>query len=96
MMDSIVDFIKRRFYLTDANWQNGNCYWFARILCDRFPAQLQIYYLPIEGHFVAGDGTHFYDWTGEVDLKGVPRASLEKIKLDDPSWYYRLCDNCIF
>ena len=95
-MDQIVDFIKRKFSQTNANWQNGNCYWFARILCDRFPAQLQIYYLPIEGHFIAGNGEQFYDWTGLLDLKNIPRVPFKNIQETDPTWYYRLCDNCIF
>ena len=47
----VVDFIEKRFPSTnDANWMNGNCYWFARILCDCFPF-LQIGYDPIIGHF---------------------------------------------
>ena len=95
-MDQIVDFIKRKFNQTDANWQNGNCYWFARILCDRFPRQLQIYYLPIEGHFVAGNGTDFYDWTGKLNLQDIVKISLIDIQKSDPIWYDRLCDNCIF
>ena len=32
----ILDFINRRFKGTNANWLCGNCYWFARILKDRF------------------------------------------------------------
>ena len=35
-MKEIKDFIKRRFPY-DNMWMNGNCYWFARILADRFP-----------------------------------------------------------
>lgn len=62
MEQEILDFIKRRFP-KDSNWLDGNCYWFAFILCERFP-NLQIYYEPVRGHFVAGTPSRYYDWTG--------------------------------
>ena len=33
--NEIIEFINRRFKL-DCNWTNGNCYYFALILADRF------------------------------------------------------------
>ena len=62
MQNEILNFIKRRWSI-DANWTNGNCFWFAKILQLRFP-QLQIYYLPIIGHFITSDGENYYDWNG--------------------------------
>ena len=65
----ILDFIKRRFK-TDCNWLNGNCYYFALILSDRFSGG-EICYDVIYGHFVFAIGERYYDWTGEVSPKGI-------------------------
>lgn len=52
--ERILNFIQRRFPQNcDSNWLTGNCLWFAYILQKRFP-DLEIFYLPIEGHFIAG------------------------------------------
>ena len=90
--EQIVDFIKRRFPV-DNNWTTGNCYWFAEVLCWRVD-DLSIYYAPIEGHFVAGDGLSFYDYTG----KYKPEEQLIefcRIKYLDPLWYERIIRDCI-
>ena len=34
-MQEVMEFIQRRFP-KDSNWTNGNCYYFALILSDRF------------------------------------------------------------
>lgn len=91
-MDEVVEFIKRR-WLLDSHWLDGNCYWFAHILITRFP-HLDIYYLPIEGHFVVGDGINFYDWTGLVILEEKPWL-FSYIKETDPSWYSHIVRDCI-
>ena len=94
-MKEIKEFIKRRFP-RDNMWMNGNCYWFARILVDRFP-QLDIYYLPIRGHFVASDGKIYYDWIGahtQYSLEEEP-IKLSVIRTIDPLWYDRLVRDCI-
>ena len=43
---------------------NGYCFYFAIILKNRFPGQ--IFYDPVEGHFVTLIGDDFYDITGCV------------------------------
>ena len=94
-MDKVEEFIQRRFPATaDANWLNGNCYWFAKILCTRFPF-LEMYYLPIEGHFVAGDSdTHqYYDWSGLVSLQETPLL-ISSIAFADPTWCKRILRDC--
>lgn len=63
-MDPIIEFINRRFG-KDCNWLNGNCYYFAIILKERFP-QGEIYYDVINCHFVFKYGLNFYDWSGIV------------------------------
>ena len=96
MHEAILEFIHRRWSI-DSNFLNGNCYWFAHILTTRFP-RLEIYYFPIEGHFVAGDGFHFYDWTGAVDLKTYDTAPVcfDDIKTQDSLYYSRLLRDCVF
>lgn len=89
----VLEFIKRRFQST-YDWQNGNCYWFAYILCDRFP-ELKMYYLAIRGHFVAGDGEHFYDSLGEYIIpKDDALYELSWIKENEPVWYKNIMEGC--
>ncbi len=66
MDDEVIEFINRRFP-NDSNWLNGNCYYFALILQDRFNGE--IFYDVIFGHFITKIKDKFYDYTGEVDLK---------------------------
>ena len=91
-MDEVLDFINRR-WKKDADWLDGNCYWFSKILCTRFP-NLQIYYLPIEGHFVAGDDGKFYDWTGAVYVEEEPLLFSELAQVE-PEWHNRIFRDCI-
>lgn len=94
MFNEVLDFIERRWHSQDSNWLNGNCYWFAFILCERFP-YLEIYYLPIQGHFVAGVATEnrYYDWTGAVAPDERP-VRLGDILVEDALWYDRLMRDC--
>ena len=61
-MDRVEEFIRRRFE-EDYNWTTGRCYFFAIILKDVFPGG-EIFYDPIEGHFIYRLSGKFYDWTG--------------------------------
>lgn len=94
----VLDFIKRRFsiYETDG-WRTGNCYWFAEILCDRFPG-LEIYYLPAQGHFMAGDpiANQYWDIDGLHTYESLPERpiSLYDIQTKDLTWYMRLLRDC--
>ena len=92
MNKEIINFIEKRFS-QDCHWLDGNCYWFAKILSLRFP-QLEIFYLPIEGHFIVGYQENFYDWRGQIQLKEFPQK-LETIRTQDPIWYNRLVRDCI-
>lgn len=85
--ETIETFIKNRF-MTDCHWLDGNCLYFAYILKIRFP-ELEIYYLPIQGHFVAGVLGQFWDWGGEVVLEETP-IPLEEIRKNDKNWYNRI------
>ena len=94
MTEAVLDFIERRFKNTDAKWTDGNCYWFSKILTMRFPT-LSIYYLPVEGHFVAGDGKSFYDYNGELVASEYKIIPFGEIYQNDPLWYERLMKDCV-
>ena len=91
MHEQILDFIKRR-WTKDSHWTDGNCLWFANILKLRFP-EVEIYYLPIEGHFIVGFEGQFYDWTGHLLLEEKPYL-FSDIKESDPPYYNRLIRDC--
>ena len=63
----ISDFICRRFE-SDSHWLDGNCYYFAVILRDRFPGG-NILYDVVEGHFLYHYAGRLYDWRGDVSEK---------------------------
>lgn len=92
--NEILEFIERRWAGSEELFLNGNCYWFAEILCDRF-SELELMYLPVEGHFVAYDESDdtMYDVTGEVNYNG-PRAKFTDILDMDYDWAVRLLKNC--
>ena len=98
MEDKILEFIHRRFP-EDCHWTDGNCYWFAKILCDRFggePKGMEICYDPVPGHFVAYSRgrERAYDWNGYYFPYGelIP---LWRICIEDPQWYARLVRDCV-
>ena len=95
MEEEILDFINRRWH-GYAGWLDGNCLWFAYILNKRFP-QLQIYYLPIEGHFVCGvtieNELLFFDWRGKIIVEEEPLL-FKDIKEEDINYYNRLIRDC--
>ena len=89
--NEVVEFIRRRFK-ADSNWLDGNCYYFAVILCERFPI-FNIYYAPVAGHFVAGYTGEFYDWRGKYDEE-IP-VFLSDIEKEDPAWYRIIVRDCV-
>lgn len=97
-MDEVLEFVHRRFS-KDCDWMNGNCYWFAQILCERFP-HLTIAYKHIAGHFVAFDFPNFYyDYEGiheaDEDEYDIPEE-FDRICLIDPLLAKRLYRDCKF
>ena len=94
MESEIVEFINRRWKDKNETFLNENCYWFAKILTDRFK-DLEIFYLPVEGHFVAYDveDGSMYDANGELSYNG-PAISLSEIEEMEPDWYRRLMRDC--
>ena len=61
----VLAFIKKRFP-EDSHWTDGNCWWFAEILCVRFRGE--IWYNPVDNHFVTKIGRHWY-------LKAIPSSA---------------------
>lgn len=88
----IIEFIYRRFKI-DCNWLDGNCYYFAVILKDRFPSGL-IYYDVISGHFVFKYENSYYDWTGEISPSKVV-VEWNKFDEYDSLCKKRVVDGCI-
>lgn len=60
---------------------------------------MNIYYLPITGHFIAGteweDKVIYFDWTGEI-YPTEEVYSLSDIRENDPLWYNRLLRDCFY
>ena len=94
MKNEILDFINRRFS-DKRGWLNGNCFWFAKILCERF-SFTEICYCPVAGHFVTRDLSDglLYDCNGiyETDENPIP---LSVIQREDHLWYNRLIRDCL-
>ena len=95
MNDEVLEFIMRRFPV-DCYWLNGNCYYFALILHERFP-QSEILYDTIEGHFVIRYKNTFYDWHGiyiPEDYSAL--VKWENYKNIDASHYERIIRDTIY
>ncbi len=70
----------------------GNCYYFAVILRERFNGT--IYYLPIDNHFVCKIDADFYDITGKLTLSESP-VNWEDLEQQDAAHYKRIVRDCI-
>lgn len=70
----------------------GNCYYFAVILRERFNGT--IYYLPIDNHFVCKIADDFYDITGKLTLSESP-VNWEDLEQQDSAHYKRIVRDCI-
>jgi hypothetical protein len=90
--EQINSFVEKRFQ-QDCNWTNGNCFYFATILKTRFP-ELDIYYLPITGHFVVGSEDIYYDYNGEVEIAETP-ILFSDLQTSDPIYYARILRDCV-
>ena len=92
LKDEILEFINRRFKV-DCKWTDGNCYYFALMLKERFGGE--IYYVPIEGHFVCKIGEKYYDFRGQCQRFQSKPLTLETIAKNDINWYNRIWKDCI-
>lgn len=96
MRTEVLEFIKRRFS-KDCDWTNGNCWWFASILCERFAAVgAERWYCPVEGHFVTMIDGVFYDANGIfIPLKEEKPQRWKDLILDDATYAMRLVRDCM-
>lgn len=91
--DRILEFIQRRFS-KDYDWTNGNCYYFAVILDNRFPGG-DICYDVTDGHFLYRNYSGaYYDWTGLVHPTGTV-IKWKEFREYDYKQYQRIIENCV-
>lgn len=95
-MSDILDFIdkfkfKHREEL-EMVFMNGNCYYFAVILRERFNGD--IYYLPILNHFVCKIGDLYYDVTGITTIDELPYKWDSFAEYDDIQ-HKRIIEDCV-
>ena len=93
MENKILEFIKRRFK-KDCDWTDGNCYYFALILKNRFPDG-KIYNDVIYGHFVFKYQNSFYDWNGYYEKANSNLIEWDNFRYYDSLQEDRIIRNCI-
>ena len=71
----------------------GYCYWFAFILKERFDGE--IYYLPIENHFITKIEDNYYDIKGRVDISKTKCYNWNTYQEKEPIDSERLKRYCI-
>lgn len=73
-MDKVISFINKFKFAYKGELEfvftSGNCYYFAVILKERFGGE--IYYLPIDNHFVCKIDKEYYDITGKAGFNEKP------------------------
>lgn len=88
-MENFENFIKR---FKVVNWMNGNCYYFAIILKDKYPNG-RIIYDPIIGHFMLKIKNKAYDFMG---IHQLPETFYywDELEKEDELLYKRLRRDC--
>ena len=93
-VEEIQGFISR-FHLSqfvDEVFTCGCCYWFAYILCSRFPGKSRLMYDPVANHFAAEIYGRSYDITGDITDQ---YALIPWDSLDDTAHRNRVIRDCI-
>lgn len=98
MQTDVIEFINKFKALHPQEIEDcflhGNCYWFAFILAERFDGE--IWYLPIDNHFITYIGLKFYDISGEVKVAAdEPHYRWKYYRLIEPFESYRIQRDCI-
>lgn len=91
---TVVNFLKRFHSDKDIDvvFTNGCCYWFAEILCRRFPERSRLMYDQVANHFVVEMDSCLYDITGNVTDEYDVKPWDE---LDDDLLKQRIIRDCI-
>lgn len=90
MNDTEISGFIKKFQKAEDTFLYGCCYWFALILSVRFGGN--IYYDPVNNHFVTKIKHVFYDITGRVDGDFIPWDGYET---QDVLHYNRIVKDCI-
>lgn len=95
--NTILQFIDH-FKGSEDTFLNGCCYWFSVILYDRFFSErvVEIYYEPVEGHFITKIDNRYYDVRGDVTelYRGKPMYNMYEMYQNDVRMYERLMRDC--
>lgn len=70
----------------------GNCYWFARILQERFSGTIM--YNPVDGHFATEIDGDLYDITGRIDKVSGPWEIFDLFHMDNLQ-FLRIFRQCV-
>ena len=94
MNDEVIKFVEHFQNLGTIDiFTNGCCYWFARILNERFLGLIM--YNPIDNHFATLVNAKLYDITGEIPWTDEWKEWREYEKLDplETKRIYKYCIN---
>lgn len=92
-LNEVLNFINKRFPV-DCDWTNGNCYYFALMLKDRFPNGDIVYDL-IEGHFLFRYKGVLYDYNGKQSSEQRHLVDWTSFDLYDKYQKQRIVRDCI-
>lgn len=96
MKEKVLEFIKKFKFKhvkeVESLFLYGNCYYFAVILKERFNGE--IYYLPINNHFICKIDKEYYDITGLASINEHP-YKWKDFKYFDELLYKRIVRDCI-
>lgn len=101
-INEIIDFISH-FSGSETTFLYGCCYWFARILEERFimTYHTKILYEPVEGHFITAiakntEPVRYYDIRGDVTelYAGMELYTPEWLRDNEPNWYRHIMRDC--
>lgn len=101
MQKEIIDFIEKFKFKHREELEyvflNGNCYFFALILCERFK-NAKVKLMQIENHFVTEIEGRLYDIRGDVtEICSVPDLiDFDDLEKSDPTYYKRLKRDCFY
>ena len=93
VLNFINDFTKGNRIIIDT-FLNGYCYYFSVILLERFGGEL--YYLPIDNHFIVRIDKVFYDVTGIFDVGGKISYRWCDFVQEEPLEAARIIKDCIY
>ena len=93
--DFIADFKAMHPIEIEDTFLHGYCYWFAKILEERFEGT--IYYLPIDNHFITRIGKEYYDIRGKLNAEQInPCCPWSEYEHTDSLEVKKIYRDCIY